>query len=59
MSYCMIYMNATAYSNVQQCCVQEDARHCVSSQLGHLSSLTEAVKVSDHQDVQAAAALTA
>ena len=57
---CMIYMNnATAYPDVQECCVQEDARHNILCQLGYMASLAQAVKVSHYQDVQAAVALTA
>ena len=55
----LICTTFTAHPSVQERHVQEDARHRVSSQLGHSPSLTQAVKVSYSHDVQAATALVA
>jgi hypothetical protein len=48
----LIHVNITANSNVQQCRVQENARHCISSKLQHSTSLGQAVKGTDSHNVQ-------
>ena len=56
-SLVLICVQTKAHSNIQEChCIHKDAWHCVLSQSGHLASLTQTVKISDCQDVQAAAA---
>ena|ERR1700677_3597786 len=49
----------TADPNLWACCVQEHARACISIQPGYSNPLAQAVKVPDHQNVQAPAVLVA
>jgi hypothetical protein len=53
----LIHRNMTANHHFQECRVQENARNCVTIQPRDPSTFAQAIKGSDHQDVQAPAVL--